>query len=356
LAAALTIAALPALAQQDDVPILRPKSPITKPASATLLVICDLACNWKLDGEAKGRIEAGGSAKAKVEQGQHVVVALTEDAVDKTENNIEIKTTGQTIVRIELQPIRDARLKAAQDAKDKADREARDKAAQDAKDKADREARDKAAQDAKDKADRDARDKAAQQVRDKAAREMQERKQEEQATTANAARLIGTNPATRARGAIVSAESIEALRTMNAVRPLQPLEDDQFISSLPSGVYGFTVPWIINTNSSGIVGGTGINKLGLNRSSRGTAVMEIHKLYSGDIYVVGYLSESDLALLQNSSRTSDAKATLFFSPYHEFSVAVAIPLSHIKTSRNRRIENFYANDISVSKLNAHGPK
>ena len=324
LAAALTIAALPALAQQDDVPILRPKSPITKPASATLLVICDLACNWKLDGEAKGRIEAGGSAKAKVEQGQHVVVALTEDAVDKTENNIEIKTTGQTIVRIELQPIRDARLKAAQDAKDKADR--------------------------------DARDKAAQQVRDKAAREMQERKQEEQATTANAARLIGTNPATRARGAIVSAESIEALRTMNAVRPLQPLEDDQFISSLPSGVYGFTVPWIINTNSSGIVGGTGINKLGLNRSSRGTAVMEIHKLYSGDIYVVGYLSESDLALLQNSSRTSDAKATLFFSPYHEFSVAVAIPLSHIKTSRNRRIENFYANDISVSKLNAHGPK
>jgi len=75
------------MAQQDDVPILRPKSQITKPTSATVLVTCDLACNWTLDGEAKGRIEAGGSAKVKVELGQHIVIAVTEDGVDKVQQN-----------------------------------------------------------------------------------------------------------------------------------------------------------------------------------------------------------------------------------------------------------------------------
>ena len=53
-----------AAAQQDEGPILRPKKPPAKPAAATLLAMCDLACNWKLDGEAKGHIDAGGSAKA----------------------------------------------------------------------------------------------------------------------------------------------------------------------------------------------------------------------------------------------------------------------------------------------------
>jgi len=111
------------MAQQDDVPILRPKSQITKPTSATVLVTCDLACNWTLDGEAKGRIEAGGSAKVKVELGQHIVIAVTEDGVDKVQQNSEIKANGQTIVSIGLKPVRDTRLKAEQEAQDKAARE-----------------------------------------------------------------------------------------------------------------------------------------------------------------------------------------------------------------------------------------
>jgi hypothetical protein len=129
LAAVLTTAAFPALAQQDDVPILRPKNQTTKPINATLLVTCDLACNWKLDSVAKGRIDAGGSANAKVERGQHVLVATTEDSLDKVENEIEIKTPDQIIVHISLQPVRNTRLKAEQQARDKADQEVRDKAA-----------------------------------------------------------------------------------------------------------------------------------------------------------------------------------------------------------------------------------
>jgi hypothetical protein len=112
LAATMALTAAQIRAQQDEGPILRPKP---KPAAtATLLVMCDLACNWKLDGEAKGRIEAGGSAKAKVELGQHVVSAATEDGLDQVEKELDIEAAKQTLVRMELAPVREARLKAEQ--------------------------------------------------------------------------------------------------------------------------------------------------------------------------------------------------------------------------------------------------
>jgi hypothetical protein len=112
-----------AAAQQDEGPILRPKPAAAKPAGATLLVFCDLACNWKLDGEAKGRIDADGSSKAKVELGQHLVVAVTEDGLDKVEKEIELKSAGQTILRIALNPVRAARLNAQQGAQQEAHQE-----------------------------------------------------------------------------------------------------------------------------------------------------------------------------------------------------------------------------------------
>jgi len=102
------------MAQDTAVPILKPRA---KPSTAaTLLVMCDLACNWNLDGEIKGRIDAGGSAKAKVELGQHALAAVTDDGLDKVEKDIEIKTAGQTIFRVELQPVRNNRIQAQQDA------------------------------------------------------------------------------------------------------------------------------------------------------------------------------------------------------------------------------------------------
>ncbi|MGA3081953.1 MAG: tetratricopeptide repeat protein [Terracidiphilus sp.] len=102
------------MAQQNEVPILKPKTKLV--TATTLLVMCDLACNWNLDGEIKGRIDAGGAAKAKVELGQHALVAVTDDGLDKVEKDIEIKTAGQTIFRVELQPVRNGRIQAQQDA------------------------------------------------------------------------------------------------------------------------------------------------------------------------------------------------------------------------------------------------
>jgi uncharacterized protein len=150
LGAAIVLFARTAVAQQDEGPIYTGKAK-PKPTTATLLVMCDLACNWKLDGEAKGRIDAGGSAKVKVELGQHMVVATTEDGSDQVKRFSEVKSSGQTLINIELQPVRDAHLKAEQEDRDKA---ARDQAA---KDQAAREqaARDQATQ------EQEARDKAA---------------------------------------------------------------------------------------------------------------------------------------------------------------------------------------------------
>ena len=109
-----------ASAQQDEGPILKPKpKPVT---AATLLVMCDLACNWKLDGEAKGHIDARGAAKARVEFGQHIVVAATEDGADQAQQSSEIKASGQAVIAIELKPVRAARLHAQQTAQEEAAR------------------------------------------------------------------------------------------------------------------------------------------------------------------------------------------------------------------------------------------
>jgi len=133
-----------AVAQSDEGPILRPRvspRPVAKPAAgATLLVICDLACNWKLDGKARGRIAPGDPVTAPVSMGQHLVDGATADGLDKVEDEIEIKTAGQTIVRLALQSVREVRLKAeGEAAQQKADRVVAEKAVQEAKDQAARE-------------------------------------------------------------------------------------------------------------------------------------------------------------------------------------------------------------------------
>ena len=200
--AVLALGAEMTYAQQDEGPILRPKTP--PPAFPTLLVSCDLACNWTLDGTAKGHIDAGASVKEKVSAGQHTLTAETEDAQDKAENEIKVKTAGQTMAHIWLQPVRDARLKAEQEAqadqeaRDKADQEARDKASREAQTKAEQDARDKAFIEARDKASREAQAKAEQGARDKAVRNEWAREQRERVQSAPPDHTGGvwTDPAT----------------------------------------------------------------------------------------------------------------------------------------------------------------
>jgi hypothetical protein len=92
--------------------------PNPTPNAATLLVLCDLACNWKLDGKALGRLAAGDSVTAPLSLGQHVVDATTLDGLDEVKKEIEIKTTGQMNVHLVLQSVQAARLKAEQQARE----------------------------------------------------------------------------------------------------------------------------------------------------------------------------------------------------------------------------------------------
>jgi hypothetical protein len=158
-----------ALAQQDgDVTVIIKAK--TKPSDLpTLLVMCDLVCNWKLDGKVQGHIDAGGSAKVKVEPGQHMVEAITEDGVDQIKQPSTVKPTGQTMVSIELWTIRYARLVAEQEALDAAHRAEQE--ALDARHLAEQEERDKVVQEAQAKTERELREKAEQEERDRAARE-----------------------------------------------------------------------------------------------------------------------------------------------------------------------------------------
>ncbi len=45
---------MPGMAQQDEGPVLKPTKPTSKPVGVTLAIMCDLACEWKLNGDVKG--------------------------------------------------------------------------------------------------------------------------------------------------------------------------------------------------------------------------------------------------------------------------------------------------------------
>jgi TPR repeat protein len=98
------------MAQQGSGRISQPKQKSEPAVSANVLVTCDLACSWKLDGKARGSIAAGDSTTAPLSLGQHLVVATTMDGVDKIEKEVDVNEARQVLVRFALGPVRDARL------------------------------------------------------------------------------------------------------------------------------------------------------------------------------------------------------------------------------------------------------
>ncbi len=103
-----------AIRAQTDAPILKPPKP-SRP-SASIEVSCDLACTWSLDGKPRGSIPAGGSFTAPLPLGAHTVSAVTSDNLDKLEKRFAVNSPGKFTLVLELQPVRDARLKAERDA------------------------------------------------------------------------------------------------------------------------------------------------------------------------------------------------------------------------------------------------
>lgn len=150
---------------------------------------------------------------------------------------------------------------------------------------------------------------------------------------------------------VISANTLDEIRETTGVRELRELEGGLNLTSLPNGVFGFVPPWMINTDSVG-VGGTGFDRLTLSRKRGGTGVMEIHKSSdAGQIYVIGYVSQTSLVLLQNQSR-NEAIAVILFFEFYQGRVPIAIPKDSIIESDNRSIDgddgqHYYVNDMKI---------
>jgi hypothetical protein len=152
-------------------------------------------------------------------------------------------------------------------------------------------------------------------------------------------------PAPSSQPPVITAHSLADLRARNGVRELLPLENSRTLARLPNGVYGFEVPWMITSDPSNVGGGTGLDKITLERTGGGTAVMEVHKSIHGEVYIVGFVSQERLVRMQDPSRTNGEEVPLFFAPYLEFNELVAVPVGRIMSSDNRTVEGIYVNDI-----------
>ena len=74
-----------------------------------------------------------------------------------------------------------------------------------------------------------------------------------------------------------------------------------------------------------MVGGTGVERLSLHKTSGGTAVMEVHKSSDGEFFVLVYVAEDTLTRLQDPTRDDPLAATLFFAPFEGNDRPIGIP-------------------------------
>lgn len=161
----------------------------------------------------------------------------------------------------------------------------------------------------------------------------------------------GANP-------ILVASSVAALRIYNGVHELRWLDEDKALNQVPDGVLGYTVPWLLNTDPAGVGGGTGVNTISLWRESGGTAVMEVHKTVVGQVYILCYMSDADIAKLREAHNGS-VSAILAMKPYQNYAHPVAIPVERFLYSDNRSIHDgstyTYVNDVEISTASGKQP-
>ncbi|HEX8710392.1 MAG TPA: hypothetical protein VF730_00875, partial [Terracidiphilus sp.] len=103
--------------------------PARKAPGASLMVICDVACTWSVDGKPGGSMAAETPATIVVDAGQHELIAATPDGLDKYQKQFHVSSGGQQSVMVELKQIRDARVQAEKIAEEKKEEEERKAAA-----------------------------------------------------------------------------------------------------------------------------------------------------------------------------------------------------------------------------------
>jgi hypothetical protein len=79
-----------------------PESAAAGPAKATLILVADMPCTWKLDGESKGELAVDTPTKVPVALGKHLVEAVTLDGIDHWHTEVDVSHWNEQIVAFEL--------------------------------------------------------------------------------------------------------------------------------------------------------------------------------------------------------------------------------------------------------------
>ena len=108
--------------QSQDEPIYKSQRTILhkKPIATELVVSCDMACKWSLDGKPQADISLAGAATAHVDRSSHLLIVTSMDGQDIVHKQVPISGT-RTVIYIELQPVREARLHEEQQRQQKAE-------------------------------------------------------------------------------------------------------------------------------------------------------------------------------------------------------------------------------------------
>ncbi len=142
-----------------------------------------------------------------------------------------------------------------------------------------------------------------------------------------------SSPATLAIDTEIS-ESRARLRAARNLRTLRDVENDLPLSKLPAGIYGFTTPWSIRHED-----------MTLSQRSGGTLTLEVHKLMSGEVHLIGYVSQEGALSLEGTG--SSNAINLYTRAWEEASTLASVPISRIASADDRGFRDGYVIDIRL---------
>lgn len=111
------------------------------------------------------------------------------------------------------------------------------------------------------------------------------------------------------------------------------------------------MPWLIRTDHVGVVGGTGPDRISLNRKKGGTVQLEVHKMRDGSTRIVGYVFEADFRRLIQVDRPP-IEVLFLCEHFRDYTKIISIPIERIVESIDRSIADDshpgYIIDLTVS--------
>ena len=145
------------------------------------------------------------------------------------------------------------------------------------------------------------------------------------------------------------ANSLEQIRSTNKVSALLYIEQNKQVTLMPCNRYGFVEGWRVETYDGLTVAPRPAFRWVQAEASGQPGNkdrIEIHKLADGEIILVGFVCQSDLANFNARDNEKEFSATMFFQPFEEFNKVFSIPALAISHAKHRALDN----DCSVFDL------